>query len=745
MGMASGFTNDFTSGEICDEAWDRVDIQPVGHGCELAQNLVVRIAGPLAKRRGFWFNGPVYDQTKAARIIPFRKSVTDALMLEFGDSICNVWQANGQPLLNGGVQVSFATPYTAAQLASLRHKQVGDVIYFRTSDGQPAQSLTRTSNIAWAFAAETFPNGPWLAENLGVVTISVTGTSEADNTIYTNAGSILAGQAVTLVASAPLFDPLHVGGYWRLRATDGAPGVASWQPGYQPSVGSYRLSAGHVYRCSFQSVGSGNTANVSTPPVHTSGSQSDGGNIWDYRHDGAGVILITGYTDSQHLTGTVINTVPLISGQATTRWAEGAYSPFRGWPRAWPEMVEERLVNGATAKNLDWLDLTSTAGFTPTSETYSPGLGTGQVTAVDALRRRLGDDSAEIMWARLATFLIIGTASGEYVVSGGLIGSPLAAATIIIRQISEHGSFDAYPAKAHKGLFYVTASGQQLRSVSLDQQQSDSGDDLSVLARHIGKRGFRQLAWIKGPDETLWCRMADGGLACLVYHAEQQVRGWVTATLPTGWVCEYIAALPGPGGFETLWCVWSRVKAGVTQRVIVMQSQESDNLFMDLAQAYAGAGVAAIGGLAMFEGETITANANGGQQPDGPVTGGAITVPAGTTAAQVGVRYTAYFRSLKLDLTTAGGTVGKRERVASVIISMKCAQARVGMEGGLLEQVSTRAQGDVPVIVAKRTIEETNIAGSDTQKGRDPRLTIQDSSVYDCVIYSLRPNVVVGG
>lgn len=744
--MSTGFTNSFTSGEICDDAWDRVDIQPVAKGVELASNFVVRIAGPLGKRRGFWLNGQVADMTKLTRLVPFRRSVNDALMLEFGDSVAHVWQANGTPLMNGGVQVSFSTPYAQAQLAGLRWKQVADVIYFRHATGLAPQALTRTSDTSWAFALETFPNGPWLAENIVLTTtITPTGTDEADALDATQ-GAILAGQTVTLTANQAIFNASQVGGSFRLRQAASGGGLYSWSPGNQPVAGTYALSAGHIYRCKVQSVGSGNALYVNTPPVHTSGDASDGNNVWSYRHDGAGVVLITGYTSPTVVTGTVVNTIPLRSGQATSYWSEGAYSNYRGWPRMWPALREERLVSGATQANLDMLDLTGTAGFQPADEDYTPGTGTGVVTDINAIRRRVGDDGGEMLWSHVATYLVVGTVSGEYLVAGSVLDEPLSPAAVTIKQLSAYGSADVYPARAHKGVLYVTRGNQTLREISVDTSQVSQTDDLTVLAKHIAARNFQQLAWILSPDETLWCRMGDGGMACLVYHQEQAVRGWCTMTMPTGWICEDIQALPGPGGFETLWCVWSRIKNAATQRVIVMQSQVSDGLFMDLAQSYAGAAESSISASGLFEGETVSVVANGAQvSADVAVTGGAVSVPAGTTAAQVGFRYLAKMKSLKLTVPAMGGPIiNKRNRLTGANVSLKCLTAYCGLDGTTLELISTRQQSDVPIPVAKRTIDAINIAGDGALRGRDPRIVVQDDSAYDCVIYSIEPQMVLG-
>ncbi|HEV2530954.1 hypothetical protein [Phenylobacterium sp.] len=740
--MGTGFANAWTSGEIADEAWDRTDLQPVEKGCEAAINYVVRLAGPLAKRRGFWkvFTAP--NPANKARMIPFRKSIDDALMLEFGDTLMKVWTSDGSTLL-----VSVTSPYTQAQLDGIRYKQVGDVIYLRHRDGIRGETLVRNSNTSWTFTSvgighEFYPNGPWLAENTDpTTTVTVTlmaGADEADANPFGGAGSMAVDLTVDLVASNPIFNPAHVGGKFRFRQTDGMPGVIGWAPGCKPAVGTYVVSNGRVYRSNHQSAF---TENVTNPPINLSGSQSDGGNGWDYRHDGAGIVRIDTYLSPTHVQGTIRHTMPFRSGTATPYWSEGAWSDYRGWPRMWPALREERLVEGATAANLDFLDLTQTAGFSPLSENFGPGLGsTGVVVATDAVRRRVGTDGGELIAALEATYLLVFTTTGEHLVAGSVLDEPIDPRSVTIKDLSDYGSSDVCPVKAHKGAIFVTRGGQNLREIAIDTQQGASGDDLSVLAAHIASRGIVQLAWVPYPDNTLWLRLADGGLATMTYHKEQQVRGFTRVALPPGFVAEDIVVLPGPGRKETLWLQVSYVKAGVTSHEIWMLSQVSDQLFMDGAGLYHGAPVTTVTGLGAREGETVRILADGVQLPDQVVTGGAIVLPAPASSVQVGYPMKCSFKSLKLD-TALGGALLRRQRVTGCKVSLKTASAVVALDGRPGELVSPRTAQDVPAAVSRRVIQDVTIAGD---SDRDPRIAITDETAYDGLIYSLKPQVVDG-
>ena len=551
---------------------------------------------------------------------------------------------------------------------------------------------------------------------------------------------IMKGQAVSIVASKAVFSSAMIGDSFRIRAGNGNASMRSWIPGANTPVGWFVLSVGNIYIATYDG-GSANKASASTPPVQTDGSQSDGCSTFNFLHDGSGIVQITGVTDAQHASGTVLSTLP-VGSQATSWWAQGAYGNARGWPRAWPSAIEERLVEGATVSNLDLLDLTRTAGFYPDHEDFHPGLGTGLVVDTDAIRRRLGDDGAEILWTRTATFLLVGTASAEYIVSGGLFGEPITPATVVCRELSDYGSADVYPAKTHKGITFVTRGGQTLRKMTVDPQQNIATDDLSFLARHIGVRGFAQLAWLPQPDETLYVRLGDGGLAALTMHDEQQVRGWTRQQLAGGWICEDIVTLPGPGRLETLWMIVSRVKAGVTQRHILMQSQVSDGLFMDVAQLYSGAPASIIGGLAVLAGETVSILADGVRVADQVVSAsGTVTLASPASVVLVGQPAPVLFRSLKLDIALVGGTLLKTQRVAQLLVDIEAATCQVGLDGGLSELFSSRLPGDVAGVTSRKAVKRVAIAGGSS---RDPRLLITEASPYDFGLFSLKPEIVSG-
>jgi hypothetical protein len=611
-----GFSNAFTSGEVDEHVYDRTDLQQTAKGCAEALNLLIQIPGPLDKRPGFWLVGPVNDQANNTRMVAFRKSWTDACLLEFGAGVAHVWNLNGTPAIDPGTgaQIAFSTAFTSAQLPLLRWKQVQDVIYFRTSDGslQPTALARYNFGVAagdWVFTTTSFPNGPWLAENTNqgfTINLNNSGTDLIDrNFAATGAGAIPAGATVGIVASAALFDPAQVGSQLRVRENGDAQSVAAWEPAtnYLPpntgSDGYFVSSNGRVYNCT-----RGGTVKLgSNPPVCLQGTQSDGDNMWAYLHDGAGIVRIDSVSDSTHANGTVLRTCPIYSGVNTFCWAFSAYSPLDGWPTAWPEIREERFVDGACSGNQDWVDLSETAGFTPTSEDFTPGTGLGVITDDDAVRRRVGAKGGKIQWFRVATYLLVGTETGEHLISGPVLDEPISPQGVVIKDLSAFGCAPIEPENVQSGLLFVTMTQRTLREITIATSQEPTGEDHTVLARHIADRVFEQIKWTKAPLNNLWCRMADKGLACFTYHVEQQVKGFTSQQIADGtFALLDMQVLPNENGYEIPWVV---VQSPIYGKLILRLSDPTQGLYMDSAVSWSGSSSNTIPVPAMWNGQMV--------------------------------------------------------------------------------------------------------------------------------------------
>lgn len=745
MARQVGWKNRFNSGELGPEAWADTDLQMHAAGCALAQNYVGRLGGALGRRGGFWFNGLPKYADKASMLVPFKRSVDDALMLEFGDGYVRVWQADGSPLMDGGDQVEFASPYAEADLAKLRPFQTGDLITIRHADGTRPKQLVRTSNTSWAFSDYTPKNGPFRTENKDdtkTVTITkLTGTSYGG----TNPGSIYTGATVKLVASSPIFAAGMVGGLFALRQPAGGSSCNAWSPDVATVGGDFYQSDGKIYQ-NVGDDGGGHTGR--NPPVHDLGTVSDGRVKWYYLSDGRGVIRIDSFVSATEVHGTVLAGTSLGDGGETFCWSEGAYSDYRGWPTAWPAIREERLIEGATRSELDKFDASRTAGYDTAGADFKPGLGTGRVVDDDAVRRFGGDQSSRILWFVSTTFLLAGTEEEELVITGATLDDPLAPASTVARSLSDYGSAPVQPVKAHKTVLFVARGAKTLVAMSVAPDLSSSTDDVSFFAEHIAGRRFAQIVFTGAPDYLAWTRLGDGGLAGFVYNQQQKVYGWYSMALGGGFVTESLAVMPGAFSQNTVWAIASREKDGVTQRVILMASAADETLRLDAAERYFGAPATGVAGLDHLEGEAVTVMAGPG---DGTyaeyrnivVTDGAVTLPGGRTAAEIvaGLPYLSRYESLPADLEGPGTTQGRKIRYTKMLVILTGVLARIGATTSeSMDEVRARDPADVATIRPRRMNAYATIeAGAD----REPRLVVETDSGFDLTLHAIRPEAMV--
>jgi len=752
MAKHIGWKNRFNAGELSDEAWSNSDLQQHANGVAMALNGMPRAQGPMAKRYGFWFAGLCRNQLTATRPIPLRRSVDDAYMVELADGVARVRDALGAPVLVAGVPLEFASPFAAADLAGLRWVQTGDVVVFFHADGRRPRRLLRGADGTWSFAVYSFDNGPWRTENL-------------DDT-FTIAASAIRG-AVTLTASKELFQPGMVGTRFRLRSPQGSIGLNTWAPDVDPQDRELYLANGRAY---YTSTSNGSTKTGTTMPIHEKGTVSDGNLPWTFLHDGAGVVEITAVTDAFTASATVIRTLPYQATKtydpastyafdATSSWAEAAYSDYRGWPTAWPAVREERLVVAGNASEPDKFDASRTAGFDTAKADFTPGLGTGRVVDDDAVRGFCGDESSKVAWLISAGQLLAGTHAGENVIAGATLDEPLTPEGRKVRGLTDYGSQPgAAPVKAHDAVLFVARGGQTLRELVVSGELSVAGGDLSFLAEHIAGRGVAELAWTGEPDNMLWARLDDGGLAGFLYHREQRAFGWARQALAarvadeadaSPWTVEYIAALPGAQGRTALWLHVMRVKNGAPQRMILIQSGRRETMRLDAAGRYAGAPVNAVAGLDHLAGETVTlmardAQGRWAQYRDCLVSdAGVATLPGDRTSGEIvgGLPYLWRVEGLPLDLSGPGTTQGSRTRVVATMVVMKAVTGRAGtmIDGdppSPLDPFGLRGLDETSGLVEKRmAVKVTNMAGA----SRDPRWVVEDDSGFDAVLHALRP------
>lgn len=730
MVQVAGFNTSFSAGELGEDAWERTELAQHPQGCAMALNMLGLPTGPNVSRGGTIRVGAPDDESKFCRYVPFERADGEGLVLEFGEFYFRVWTARGAKVMDGASQVEIVHGYSEVDLEGLRFHQVGDIAIITSRDGIRPLAVRRNSDIDWQIAYYLFQQGPWLPENIDDArTLSITDLGAGD---------------FLVTSSVSLFDPGHVGGLFRILPPSGQPGLKSWAPNTAITITEQWISNGRVYVSTGGGPKSGNS-----PPVHERGTCSDGAVDWQFLHDGAAPVLITSYTDAFNVHASISTDLPLAYGVPTSHWAEGAYSTYRGWPTALPAVAEERLVLGATNHSPSYLDLTRTAGFNADFADFKPGLGTGLVVDDDAVRLSVGSQRARIIWMLASTALIVGTTKGEYVVTGGTVDDPIAPSAATPRPLASYGSADVMPVLVQgppTRVLHVARGEITLRELTIGADTGTEGRDLSILCQHIFGRRVKEMAW-QQPDNHLWLRLDDGGLAVLTYHIEHGVLGARRQELAGGWRVESLCASPDDHGADRVHLGVTRERLGVTQRAHLVVSPRDENVWVDFAVQYEGAPITSLTALDWADGEILHCIVDGAKVDDVTVVGGAVSFPEG---ASVTVGYPMLRRqvSLPLDLGGAGTMLARQSRITEALVVLGCVTAQVGAEAqddpGVIptfDVVDSRRTGDsVPVLRRKRQKVRFG-QGVD----RDNRLVVQTDEPFDLQVYAYRAIAAVNG
>lgn len=723
MAKVVSFVNKFTAGEIGPDAEDRSDLQQHAAGCSEGLNLIGLVTGPQASRGGFWDRGAMAVETQPTRLVAFVRSSEDALLLELGHLTARVWTVAGALIMDGPDPFEFATPWTAAQTARLWFFQQGDVLFVTDLDGGPARVIKRLADDDWSIALFDYRDGPWLPED---VEAGITVTSSA-----------LTG-VTTLTASSAIFTASDIGSLIRLRESDGSPGFKTWTSGTDFSSGEKVQFDGRVY-----SRGGGpadEDTSGTTPPLHTEGTVSDGQLPWTFVHDGSGVARITAVASGTSATATIVRTMPVTT--ATKFWAKQAYSAVEGYPRALTAEREERLVFGASLRRPGTVDATRTAGFSPVFGDFKPGLGTGRVVEDDAVRLNVGG-AERVVWLVSGTVLIAGCTGGEYALSGSQLDEPMTPDGRRAAPLSAYGNADIAPlliAGPPPALLHVTRSRKMLRETLISPDLSVNSRSLSVLAEHVFQRGVAEMAWQKASN-LIWLRLDDGGLAVMTYDSdlvlEQQLAGVTRQPLPDGWTVESLAAAPVPAGGDVLAIAVKRTKGETVQRRFWLLADRDEQMFMDGAQAYAGAPVTTVDGLEHYAGETVAVVSNGARAPDQVVSlGGEVSVPVASGDIVVGLPALRRHVSLPLDMEGTGSTNARNLIPTHATVILTCATALVGTEQAeSAERVRARAPTDQTSPVVRRVRQRVALGNG---VDRDARLVIETADPFDLKIHAYR-------
>lgn len=566
--------NNFNAGEMSPYLIGRIDLDKYGSGCQRMENFRALPYGGAVRRPGTEFVNTVIG---AHRLKEFIYSTETSYVLAFGDINLKIYR-NGAYL---GLASDVVTPYASADVFALQFLQINDVMFITHPD-YAVRKLSRVSATVFTLAEVEFDEPPFFDVNIGTTTITPSGTS----------GSI------TLAASANIFNAGHVGGYFKIQHLRAASSVSQSITANGDSAalelrGPWTIRTSGTWSATVEVQRSYNGIDweiVASYPRESDGNVDEGGSeestallrisITGYTTDGGdsplavltstseyggGVVKITAFTDAQNVDADVVSGQSLLATTATTRWYEGSWSEFRGFPKCCG-IFEERIYFANT--------------YYEPQRIWGSRVGEYEdflVSAEDdaAVSYAIADvQQNPIQWLLGERSLLFTTSSAQWTLSGGESGEPVTPSNVKVqRQPSNLGGEPFQPVSLPGITLFLQRGGRKFRELFFQFVESAySAQDVTLLAEHITESGIKQFAASNHPDSIAYCVRNDGQLAVMVYERGQSNGGSGNLVAWSRYVTdgefESVTIIPGEIEDE-VWCVVARrAEGGATVRCI---------------------------------------------------------------------------------------------------------------------------------------------------------------------------------
>ena len=235
-------------------------------------------------------------------------------------------------------------------------------------------------------------------------------------------------------------------------------------------------------------------------------------------NSGYGVITAVGSTTSI----TVNVTTAFANANAITNWYLGAFSDTTGHPSC-VTFFEQRLVFAATLNNPQTVYFSKSGDY----ENMDANLG-GTIADDDAIIYTIASNQVNAIRFMTATrTLIIGTAGGEFAVSGGGADNAITPTNILIKKQSNHGAANIDAISVGNATLFLQRARRKIRELAYNfDVDGYVAPDMTILAEHITEGGLTQVAYQQEPNQIIYATREDGELVGLTYQREQQVTAW---------------------------------------------------------------------------------------------------------------------------------------------------------------------------------------------------------------------------
>ena len=233
-----------------------------------------------------------------------------------------------------------------------------------------------------------------------------------------------------------------------------------------------------------------------------------------------GYAKITAVADTTNATITIITA--LTGASATANWQLGAFSDTTGHPSC-VTFFEQRLVFAGTSQQPQTIFFSKSGDY----ENMDANIG-GTIADSDAIIYTIASNQVNAIRFMTATrTLIIGTAGGEFVVSGGGTDSAITPTNILIKKQSNHGAANVDAIAVGNATLFLQRAKRKIRELAYNfDVDGYIAPDMTILAEHVTEGGLTQMAYQQEPNQIVYATRNDGELIALTYQREQKVTAW---------------------------------------------------------------------------------------------------------------------------------------------------------------------------------------------------------------------------
>ena len=369
-------------------------------------------------------------------------------------------------------------------------------------------------------------------------------------------------------------------------------------------------------------------------------------------------ILITGYTSSTVLVGTVRETLP--STTADSDWDEPAFHDVKGYPRT-ARFHLQRLIFGGAKSLPDTMFGSHIGAF------FKFSLGTAE--DAEGIQQTIGSDQVNtIMNLVSSRHLQVFTNQAEFFVPT-TEAVPFTPTNVSFQEQTSFGSLDVPPRKMDGVTLFVDRTGKHLREFLFsDIEQAYSSESLSKLVPEIigTPKDCEVLSGSEDhPEQYLYIINTDGEIAQLNTMRSESIAGWSKWKTRTG--DKFISIIEVED--EIFLCV----ERSINSSTVYYFEKLDYTSTLDCNITKTGSEVTAWSGLAHLEGESVDILDNDDTTHGGTYTvaSAAITSSVKHSNIDIGFDYATTIKDLPVEFTLSSGTIlGELKRVSRINVAV---------------------------------------------------------------------------